>query len=650
MPHRPSSRSRFREYRRDLVRRRRAGELKFTGSGHGELRPAAPKNRTFWTLLREFWGLLTGLRFEIGLALATLTASTLLKLLPPGATKLVIDNVLGGKPLDGPWAEWLHVAGDRSRLLMLLAIGVLVVSFVQTAIHLWGRWYATRVTKRVQVAMRRQVFQHASRLPLHRVYQLKSGGVASILREDAGGVGELVFSMLYNPWRAIIQLLGSMSVLAWVDWRLLVGSLVLLPAVYFSHRTWINRIRPLHRDIRKQRQDIDSHATEAFGGMRVVRAFGRQRSEAGRFALGNHLMARQELGAWWWARGVEIVWDAIIPLASAGLLLYGGSEVLGGRLSLGDLMMFLVYLTMLLEPFAVLAESATSLQGGLAGLDRVLDLLDEPREMPSVPGAISVRAAGIEGRISLDRVDFQYPDTSELVLKDVCLEIEAGQTIALVGPSGAGKTTLCNLVARFYDPTSGRIELDGVDLREIEVDSYRRLLGIVEQDIFLFDGTVAENIGYAVRHARLADVEQAAKIAHAHEFIAALPQGYQTLIGERGVKLSGGQRQRLAIARAVLADPRILILDEATSNLDTESERLIQQSLQVLMRGRTCFVIAHRLSTIVNADRIVVIEHGRIVESGSHAQLMAASGRYRQMVRRQMGHDEEELDDLSVAS
>ena len=650
MPRRAStSRSRFGEYRRDLARRRAAGELKFTGSIHGEMRPAGPKHRTFWRLLAEFWGLLRGLRFPISLALATLTISTLLKLLPPAATKLVIDNVLGDKPLAGSWAEWWRVTDDRSRLLVLLAAGVLVVSFVQTAIHLWGRWYATRVTKRVQVAVRRRTFQHASRLPLHRVYQLKSGGVASILREDAGSIGDLVFSMLYNPWRAIIQLLGSMVVLAWVDWRLLAGSLLLLPAVYFSHRTWINRIRPLHRDIRKQRQDVDSHATEAFGGMRVVRAFGRQRSEAGRFTRGNHLMARQELGVWWWARGVEIVWDTIIPLASAGLLLYGGSEVLAGRLSLGDLMMFLVYLTMLLEPFAVLAESATALQGGLSGLDRVLDLLEEPREMPDVPGAVAVRAAKVDGRITLDHVSFQYPEAAELVLKDICLDVEPGQTIALVGPSGAGKTTLCNLVARFYDPASGRIELDGVDLREIEIDSFRRLLGIVEQDIFLFDGTIAENIGYAARHASLEEIERAAKIAHAHEFVAALPQGYDTLIGERGVKLSGGQRQRLAIARAVLADPRILILDEATSNLDTESERLIQHSLQSLMRGRTCFVIAHRLSTIVGADRIVVIERGQIVESGTHEELMAASGRYRQMVRRQMGHDQE-LDDLTVAS
>ncbi|OYV95679.1 MAG: hypothetical protein B7Z73_02145 [Planctomycetia bacterium 21-64-5] len=207
--------------------------------------------------------------------------------------------------------------------------------------------------------------------------------------------------------------------------------------------------------------------------------------------------------------------------------------------------------------------------------------------------------------------------------------------IALVGPSGAGKTTLCNLVARFYDPTSGSITLDGVDLRELEVDSYRRLLGVVEQDIFLFDGTVAENIGYAKRQADLDEVEQAARIAHAHEFITALPQGYDTLIGERGVKLSGGQRQRLAIARAVLADPRILILDEATSNLDTESERLIQHSLARLLEGRTSFVIAHRLSTVVHADRIVVIEAGRIVETGTHDELMAASGRYRQMVRQQ---------------
>ena len=481
----------------------------------------------------------------------------------------------------------------------------------------------------------KRAFEHAVRLPLHRVYQIRSGGVASILREDAGSAGELVSSMIYTPWQAVVQLVGSLAILAWVDWRLLTGAILILPVKFFTHRTWIGRIRPLYRDIRKQRQDIDSSATETFAGMRVVRAFRRQRNEASRFTRSMHFMARQQIFAWWWSRSVDVLWEILIPLSQAALLLYGGSRVLEGKLTLGELMMFLVYLVMLLNPLAVLAASATGFQSSLAGLDRVLDLLGEPREMTEHPGEIAVRKDQISGRVTLKGVGFRYPGSAERVLSDIDLDVQPGQSVALVGRSGSGKTTLTNLVARFYDPSSGSIELDGLDLRQINVESYRRLLGIVEQDVFLFDGTVADNIGYALRGATADQIEQAARVANAHEFIAALDRGYQTLIGERGVRLSGGQRQRIAIARALLADPRILILDEATSNLDSHSELLIRDSLLELMRGRTSFIIAHRLSTITHVDRVLVLDEGKIIESGTPAELLARDGPYRQMVELQ---------------
>jgi ATP-binding cassette subfamily B protein/subfamily B ATP-binding cassette protein MsbA len=580
---------------------------------------------------------LTGHRLTIALALLGLSLATVLKLIPPAATKFVIDYVILAHPLPDWVLASSPVALPRSpKTLLLFLVGlVLVVSVLARTLGLATRWQATRTTKRVQVAIRRQVYEHAMRLPLHRVYQLKSGGASSLLREDAGGVGELIFSMLYNPWQAVVQFLGGVVVLAWVDWRLLAGALLLVPGVYYSDLLWNRRIRPLFRDVRKERQEIDSQTTEVFGGMRVVRAFGRQKSESARFMGENHFMARLELHAWWLSRSIELLWEFLLPMASVALLLYGGMQVIDGRLSLGDLTMFLVYLAMLLEPMAVLATSVTQFQNNLSGFDRVLDLLAEPREMADCRGSRTVSKATVAGRINLRGVGFSYPGTSKLVLKDIDLEVEPGETIALVGRSGSGKTTLCNLIARFYDPTHGSIALDGINLREIDVESYRNLLGIVEQDVFLFDGTISQNIAYGDRWATHAQIVHAARAANAAEFIDRLPEGYDTLIGERGVRLSGGQRQRLAIARAVLADPTIFMLDEATSNLDSESERLIQQSLDKLLRARTSFVIAHRLSTIRHADRILVLDEGAIVEAGSHRDLMAAHGLYRDMVELQ---------------
>lgn len=600
------------------------------GSGsHGERSTA--RNRSFAVLFWQFLGLLRGHGFAIGFALVTLTVATLLKLVPPLGIKLVIDYVLTNQPLPGGLAS-LPLPSEPGERLVAIAVGLVLFSALATLIHLWGRWFATKSVNLVQVSVRKRVFEHTVRLPLHRVYELKSGGATSLLREDAGGVAELVFSLLYNPWQAVIQLIGSLVILATVDWRMMLAGLVLIPIVYFTHRTWISRIRPLYRDVRSQRQEIDGQATEVFGGMRVVRAFGRERRESSRFVLGNALLVRKQLLVWWWSRAIEIAWALAIPVASTVLLVYGGNQILSGQMTLGDLTMFLVYLAMLLDPLATLATSATSFQNQLAGLDRVLDILQEPTELPDQRATHRLERESVRGQLTFRQVSFHYPGSTRPVLREIDLNVPAGTTVALVGRSGAGKTTLCNLVARFYDPTEGAVELDGIDLRQLHLDSYRSLLGVVEQDVFLFDGTIADNIGYPLRNADRQAIEQAARAAHAHSFISQLERGYETIIGERGVKLSGGQRQRLAIARALLADPRILILDEATSNLDSESERLIQDSLSLLLANRTCFVIAHRLSTITHADQILVMEDGRIVEQGTHADLMAASGRYRRMV------------------
>ena len=636
--HRQASRKSYRKYREEVRSRPPDNSFSPHSAGHGKKQPekSIERQRSLSVLLREFWKLLKGHQARIAFALATLTVSTLLSLLPPAATKVAIDYVLTTPPQPLPAsAPKFFTELTAWYQLVTISIAVVVVTLFQTLIHLTGRWQATLAVNQVQARLRRQVMEHLLRLPLHRVTQLKSGGATSILREDAGGIADLVFSMLYNPWQAIIQLLGSLVILVWVDWRLMAGAVLLLPAVYFSHRTWIRRIRPLYRDIRNQRQSIDGSTTETFSGIRVVRTFARTKAERNRYAYGNHLLVRQQLFVWWVTRLIEIIWEVLIPLASTALLVYGGWQILQSRLTLGDLMMFLVYLAMLLGPIATIAGTAVQLQNNLAGLDRVLDLMEQAEEMPDREGALRVERDQVHAHLELKGVTFRYPETDREVLASVDLDIPAGSVVALVGRSGAGKTTLCNLVARFYDPSEGCVLLDGRDLRDIQLQSYRNLLGIVEQDVFLFDGTIAENIGYGRKQATLEQIQEAAKLAAADGFIRELPQGYASLIGERGVKLSGGQRQRLAIARAILADPRILILDEATSNLDSENEKAIQESLKVLMKNRTSIVIAHRLSTIMHADLIVVLDGGRIVETGKHHELLERSGLYRTMVELQ---------------
>ena len=639
----PTSKSEYLTYLKGLAERRKERQKsREVDSYHASMSSkekdalVARSHRSFFQLFRSFWKMLGGHYNKLTLGLFTLTISTGLSLIPPLGTKFAIDYALTKPPVaPSDWGGIPFSTWSPLELLVWISVGVVGITLVRTVIHLWGRWLCTKTVQQVSMSIRKRVFEHMLHMPLHKIQQLKSGGATSLIREDAGGIAELIFSMVYNPWQAIVQLTGSLVILAFVDWKLLAAGLLLLPVVYFSHRTWIYSIRPLYKDVRERRQKIDSSTTETFGGIRVVRTFARQRTETKRFTWWSHVMVRQNLLVWWKTRMIEIIWEVLIPLASTALLVYGGWQILLDQLTLGDLMMFLVYLTMLLGPIATLTGSAVQFQNNLAGLDRVLDLLAAPRELQDVKGSKRILRRDVSGIVSFENVSFHYPESENRVLSEISFETPPGSTVAIVGRSGAGKTTLCNLVARFFDPTSGVIRLDGVDLRDIELHSYRKLLGVVEQDVFLFDGTIQENISYGRRRATMAEIEFAATSAAAHDFIMESPQGYQTRIGERGFKLSGGQRQRLAIARAILADPKILILDEATSNLDSQSERLIQSSLATLLRNRTSFVIAHRLSTIMNADLILVMDSGRIVQSGTHASLLESEGLYQQMVRLQ---------------
>ena len=656
-----SSGNRFADYKVRRRERSRAGDAAAITASEPTKRH---RTRSLREVLGAFWKLARGHHTRLWLALVTLSVSTVIGMVLPVSTKLVMDYVWADTPgpeelaakLDGiaDIPRYADGTPDRFAMLWLIGLSMITLTMLSVVIAMWGRWQATRITKRLQVSFRRTLFDHAVRLPLERVQALKSGGIASILREDAGGVGELVFSLIYNPWRAITQVGVTLVILAMVDWKLLVGSLLMIPAIWITHRTWIGRIRPIYRDIRVSRTNIDSHSTEVFGGMRIVRGFSRWRGEGQRFVGANHFMIRQEIMAWWWSRGIEVAWALLIPVASTGVLVYGGSQVIKGNLTPGDVIMFVTYVVMLLGPLEALASSATAVQNNLSALDKTLDLLAEPMEFEGKREGREVSRETARGEIAIEHLSFAYPksptDKSEeepvRVIKDLSLTIRPGQTLALVGPSGAGKTTLCNIVARFYDPTEGTIRLDGVDLREIDVDSYRRLLGIVEQDVFLFDGTIAENIAYAKRDAPMEAIEHAARLANAHEFIVETEKGYRTLIGERGVRLSGGQKQRLAIARAILADPVLLILDEATSNLDSRSEALIQRSLADLMKDRTSIVIAHRLSTIRHADVIAVLEKGQLIELGSHEELLASDGLYAAYLKMQLDPDAAHTVDL----
>ena len=462
---------------------------------------------------------------------------------------------------------------------------------------------------------------------------MKTGGILSRLTGDVETTTGLLQMAIVSPAISVLRLLIAISVLLVLNWRLAMIAIVVIPGAMLMSFVFASRIRPIYRSVRKDVEQIDGRVGETFSGIRVVRAFRREMWELFDYMLGRHTVLRKEL----FAHRRELVlwtsWGLLQAAVNVVIIWYGGYMNVGGAASIGDIMAFQWYTFLLMGPVWNIVNSFSELQRSLAAMERVFEVLGMPDDKPDRPGAVA--APRVVQEIRFEDVSFEYRE-GQPVVRDFTVTVPGGSVVALVGRSGAGKTTVTDLVARFHDPSRGRILLNGVDIREFKLRTYRDLLAIVQQDVFLFDGSVRDNIAYGRHDGGAPNIEDAARRANAHEFIARLPDGYETFIGERGVKLSGGQQQRLAIARALAASPQILILDEATSNLDTESEQLIQASMSELLAGRTTFVIAHRLSTIRRADLILLMENGRITERGTHDELMAARGVYHEMVVRQM--------------
>ena len=522
-----------------------------------------------------------------------------------------------------------------ARILRLNMAGMLFLAVVVASNLITGlRDYRQRLLNtRVMLVLRRSLYERLLRLPLPKLWDMKTGGILSRLTGDVDTTTGLMQLAIVSPSVSVIRLIIAVSVLTALNWRLAVAALAIIPGVMVISFIFAKRVRPIYRSVRKDAEQIDGRVGETFSGIRVVRAFRREVHELLEYLRARHTVLRKELFAQRREMVIWTSWNLLMGAVNVAIVWYGGFLYVRGGASIGDIMAFQWYTFLLLNPVWNIVNSFSELQRSLAAMERVFEVLAMEDDKPDRPDARDAPAVVHEMRF--EEIEFEYRE-GRPVLRDFNVAVPGGSVVALVGRSGAGKTTVTDLAARFHDPTRGRIVLNGSDIRDFRLQTYRGLLAIVQQDVFLFDGSVRDNIAYARHDASDEAVEDAARRANAHEFIVKLPEQYETFIGERGVKLSGGQQQRLAIARAILASPQILILDEATSNLDTESEQLIQASMATLLAGRTTFVIAHRLSTVRRADLILLMEDGRIIERGTHADLMNARGVYYAMVVRQM--------------
>jgi len=571
--------------------------------------------------LRRLFGYLKPYRGWMVVAVLSLIFGAALGLVFPWIMQTLVDAVLTG-----------HDPAQLNNITIVL----LATFLVRSVFYYFQGYSLAYVGERIVVDLRDQTYAHLHRLSLRFFADRRVGELVSRLSSDATLVRAALTNNVATVLSQSLMFVGSLVLMLVLNWRLTSFILLLAPLIAISGAFFGARLRSLSTSVQDQLADGTAIAEQALSETRVVKAFVREPYEVKRY--GDQMERTFEV-----TMRLTVIRSAFGPLitfmgfgALAGILWFGGREVLAGRLTGGALIAFLVYGINIAASLGAFTSLYTQIQEALGASRRIFELLDEVPDIKDAPNANPL--PHVQGRITFADVSFAYSGASA-VLHNINLEVQPGEVIALVGPSGAGKSTLFNLIPRFYDPTGGRVCIDGYDLREVTLDSLRGQIGLVPQEVQLFAGTIRENLRYGKLDATDAELEAAARAANAEEFITRMPQGYETLVGERGVKLSGGQRQRIAIARAILKDPRILLLDEATSSLDSESEGLVQEALERLMRSRTTVIIAHRLSTVHNASRIAVLEQGHLIELGSHAELIALNGLYARLYNLQFQND-----------
>ena len=587
--------------------------------------PTRPAGLSLAGSMRRIFAYARPYRGRLVAAVALTLLSTAVGLIVPLGLQRLIDSVF---------------EAANQGLLDGLAVALFGLFAMQAALGFGGTYLMEWVGGRIVTDLRTEIYTHLHRLSLRFFADQRTGEITSRLTNDVSKVQTVATNDLAEVLRLALTLVGSVALMLALNWRLSLVIFAVVPPVAFATRYFGVVVRKLSRTIQDQLADTTAIAEEAITAVRVVRAFGREPYEVGRYRDSTEaLFDTSKRRAWI----VALFWNSVGLGFSAALVVifwFGGREVLADRLTAGALIAFIFYALNIARSVAGAGRLYTSFQSAAGASERLFDLMDTQPEITSAPGAQEL--TDVRGAVTLRNVTFAYAG-GEPVLRGVSLSAAPGETVAIVGPSGAGKTTLLHLIPRFYDPDSGAVEIDGVDVRDATVPSVREATALVAQDIELFGTPLRDNIRYGRLDATDAEVERAAVAAHADGFIADLSEGYDTPVGERGVKLSGGQRQRVAIARALLKDPPILLLDEATSALDATSEAAVQEALSELMEGRTTFVIAHRLATVRDADRIVVLDAGRVVETGTHAELVAQGGLYAELAARQFTADAEAL-------